>query len=653
MKRVLLPALAVALCACRPSRMAGGAPDAGAHTGAVATHAGTMALSADGRRLYVVNPDSDSVSFIDTARRTLTAEVLLAPARPAVDAQGNFTPRVLPRALALSPDGTTLYVTGERSGALHVLDATTGALRATVPLGSEPFGLLVTPDGSAVFAACAQDAKVVEVDARSLRVVASAATSAKPWALAWGPDGALLATHLLAGEVTVIDPKAMAVVSTWTIRDSAPRGDARLAHGQVRGLYDLAPRPQSDELWLAHVLLGTDTAQPALNFENTIFPALTVLRSDGAEQGRLSTNAQDVVGINGAFADVVSGPHALAFTADGAFALLVDTHSEDVLVVDAVGGREASLLRPLPGHMPEGVVLSPDEQRAYVDQRNSGDVAVLQVQRAADTLTLRVDGPPIARLERDPMPAPMRLGQHLFYSANSDEAPISRNHWVACASCHLEGRSDAVTWRFEQGPRDTPSNAGGMLQTGFLFRTADRNQVQDYWRTIDIEQGGHFTRDDPALVPLLDALADYVNHAIPYPVPPTTDPAKVARGAALFHDARVGCATCHSGPAFTDSGQGNPTLDLAGPVLLHDVGTCVQGGPFVDVGHADMQGHPRDACRFDTPTLRGVADSAPYLHDGSAATLRDVLEQTRGQMGDITALSSDDEDALVEYLRSL
>jgi len=67
----------------------------------------------------------------------------------------------------------------------------------------------------------------------------------------------------------------------------------------------------------------------------------------------------------------------------------------------------------------------------------------------------------------------------------------------------------------------------------------------------------------------------------------------------------------------------------------------------------DVIGDPRAACMFDTPTLSGVASSPPYLHDGRAATLLDVLEVTRGMMGNITMLSSDDEDALVEYLRSL
>jgi hypothetical protein len=272
------------------------------------------------------------------------------------------------------------------------------------------------------------------------------------------------------------------------------------------------------------------------------------------------------------------------------------------------------------------------------------------------------------------MPARLRLGQKLFYSANSDDLPLTQNHWVACATCHLEGRSDAVTWDFAQGPRDTPSNAGGLLDTGFLFRTADRTQVQDYWRTINLEQGGHFNIDEPAQRPLLDALADFVNHAIPTPVPPSTDASHAmsgapladlrAQGAAVF--ARLGCDSCHSGPAYTDSGAGNPGLDLSGPVvstatpggvLLHDVGTCVTDGVALDVAHGDILGDARDPCAFDTPQLRGLTDAAPYLHDGSAATLDDVVTVMLNAMaaagGTLPALSPSDRNALIEFLRSL
>jgi mono/diheme cytochrome c family protein len=302
--------------------------------------------------------------------------------------------------------------------------------------------------------------------------------------------------------------------------------------------------------------------------------------------------------------------------------------------------------------MPQGIALSPDDKLAYVDERNTGDVAVIAIDRVDDGISLSVSGAPIARLEKDPMPAALREGQHLFFSANSDELPITKNHWVACSSCHIEGRSDAVTWRFGEGPRDTPSNAGGVEDTGFLLRTADRRSVQDYWETINVEQGGAFKPDNARLGADLDAIALFVNRAIPAPIPPRTDAALVAKGKAIFERVDVGCSGCHSGPAYTDSGLGNGKLDLAGPVLLHDVGTCVTEG-FVDRDHADADGHARTACAFDTPTLRGISDSAPYLHDGSAATLEEVLLKTRGRMGDITSLSQSDLDALVEYLRSL
>jgi CxxC motif-containing protein (DUF1111 family) len=195
-----------------------------------------------------------------------------------------------------------------------------------------------------------------------------------------------------------------------------------------------------------------------------------------------------------------------------------------------------------------------------------------------------------------------------------------------------------------------------MLGTGFLFRTADRSRVQDYAATINLEQGGHWNPGDATQSALLDDLADYVNHAIPLPIPPTTDAALVARGRAIFNRSDVGCASCHTGPRFTDSGAGNDSLDLAGPIALHDVGTCVTDGTrgaFVDAAHTDVAGHPRAPCLFDTPSLNGIADSAPYLHDGSAATLTDVLTQTRGTMGDISSLDDDDLAALVEMLRSL
>ena len=640
----------------------GGSPSA-----ARQLHSAPLAVSPDGQRLYVVHPDADSITILDTGKRSIVQEVLLAADHPAQDpATDRYDPAVGPRALALDARGTTLYVTGQRSGQLYAVDTARAVLRGSVAVCAEPIGVLVSADDQQVFVACSQDDVIVAVDAATLAVTATAATPRKPWALAFAPDGeTLLATHLLGPGLSALGTTPLALQGTWTLADGppAPDGDPSQPHGQVRGIYDVVARPGSQEIWAAHLMLGTDTPQPRLAFNMTVFPALSILDNTGNELARLSVVA-DAVGSDdtGAFGDVVSGPRALAFSDDGRYAFVADADSEDLLVVDATARVEAQLVRPLPGHLPEGVAWHAGT--VYVQERNSEDIATFKVTESANGLSITADGSPFASLAADPMPADLRLGQKLFFSANSDDVPVTQDHWVACASCHLEGRSDAVTWRFAQGPRDTPTNAGGLLDTGFLFRTADRTQVQDYWKTIDVEQGGAFNIHNAVQVPLLNALADFVNYAVPVPVPPQTDPTLVATGRAVF--ANAGCGTCHSGPALTDSGSGNPTLDLTGPVvstdtsggvLLHDVGTCVIGGDWPDVAHQDIVGDPRGACAFDTPALRGLVDSAPYLHDGSAATLDDVvpvmLAATVPPGSAPPTLSPSDEQALVEYLRSL
>jgi DNA-binding beta-propeller fold protein YncE len=653
--------------------------DAAIYTGPIQTHSASLVTNPAGTTLYVVHPDADSVTLLDVASRQILHDVLLAAVSPSPDDAGRYAPAVSPRALALDSTGSTLYVTGQRSGRLYVLDASTGAIQGDVFVCSEPVGVLVAPGDASVYVACAQDDEIVEVRASDRTVVKAVSCPRKPWALAWTQDRrTLLATHFLGPGVSAFGTSPLALAQTWALADGPPQNtpgtagpeDPTEPHGQVRGLYDAVVRPGTSELWVAHVMLGTDTPQPDLDFRETVFPALTLLDDQGNQQARLSVQANP--GDGESFGDVVSGPHAIAFSPDGALAFVVNADSEDVLVVDAERRVEAQLVRPLPGHLPEGVVWAGGD--VFVQERGSEDIAAFRVTRGDAGLSIAADGDAFPSLTVDPMPATLRLGQELYFSANSDRYPLTQDHWVACASCHLEGRSDAVTWRFAQGPRDTPTNAGGLLDTGFLFRTADRTQVQDYWRTIDVEQGGHFDISAPTQEPLLDALAQFVNFAIPTPIPPSTDAAHTLTGSALA-DLRsqgatvftqLGCASCHSGPAKTDSGGGNPALDLTGPVvstptsggvLLHDVGTCVTSGDWTDVAHDDILGDARDGCSFDTPALRGVWDSTPYLHDGSAATLDDVLPSmlqavaAPGQAPPV--LSPADEKALVEYLRSL
>ncbi len=100
------------------------------------------------------------------------------------------------------------------------------------------------------------------------------------------------------------------------------------------------------------------------------------------------------------------------------------------------------------------------------------------------------------------------------------------------------------------------------------------------------------------------------------------------RGEKIFRSARTGCANCHPPGLFTN-------------LKSYDVGTT----------------GPRDqgVRQFDTPTLIELWRTAPYLHDGSAATLLDVLTTSNPEdrHGCVSHLSPKDLDDLVEYLLSL
>jgi cytochrome c peroxidase len=331
---------------------------------------------------------------------------------------------------------------------------------------------------------------------------------------------------------------------------------------------------------------------------------------------------------------------------------MANSGSEDVMVFDGDTGNERALVRPLPAAFLEGIAVDHAGAHAWVDGRNSHNVVALALQPSDPISPVTVDGEAIERLMADPMPDQLRLGQRLFYSANSAQFPLTKNFWISCSSCHLEGGTDAVTWLFTVGPRDTPSNAGGPINTGFLFRQALRNSVVDYDKTINVEQGGNFHRTDATQMPQLQALAAFVNYAIPFPQNPNRSAdgsltAAQQRGQATFQDH---CASCHTGDFLTDSGAGNPALDLSGAILLHNIGTCVQNGPFNDQpAPDDVLGLMHTACDFDTPSLRGIFATPPYFHDGSAATLDDAVNR----LPFAASLADSDKADLVAYLKTL
>jgi cytochrome c peroxidase len=138
----------------------------------------------------------------------------------------------------------------------------------------------------------------------------------------------------------------------------------------------------------------------------------------------------------------------------------------------------------------------------------------------------------------------------------------------------------------------------------------------------------------------LDALAAYTNsHRFtlsPYAKNGLSESAR--RGREIFLSAKTKCASCHSGPFYCDS-----VPREVDKIVRHDVGTG-NDDPGELMGPA-----------YDTPTLLGVYRTAPYLHHGKAATLKDVLTaNNKGDKHGTTSHLSDSEiDDLVSFLKSL
>ncbi|MEO1573620.1 MAG: cytochrome c peroxidase, partial [Pseudomonadota bacterium] len=238
------------------------------------------------------------------------------------------------------------------------------------------------------------------------------------------------------------------------------------------------------------------------------------------------------------------------------------------------------------------------------------------------------------------------LGKQLFYDALDNR--LARDDYMSCASCHNDGSTDGRVWdlgAFGEGIRLTQSLRGRGLAHGRLHWTGNFDEVQDFEGQIRSLAGGtglmanadFAATEDPLGAPKaglsadLDALAAYVTSLSDVPLNPNRAASGLSGQARSGRDVFVaqGCASCHAGASMTDSGSG----------ALHDIGTITP---------ASGQRSGATLTGFDTPTLLGLWERAPYLHNGSAATIADAIAAH-----DSVTLSSADLAALGAFLREV
>jgi len=232
-----------------------------------------------------------------------------------------------------------------------------------------------------------------------------------------------------------------------------------------------------------------------------------------------------------------------------------------------------------------------------------------------DGIAASARGPELAASLRSEL---VEKGAELFRRGR--DFRLSDGGALACASCHPEGRADGLTWRLGKSILQTPILAGRVEGTApFKWDGQDETLDESLHHTI-ARLGGfpeRLRRRD------FKALHAYIL-SIPSPQTPSVDDADaVARGRELFVGDELACDACHSGDKFTNGAQ-------------YEVGRTNFGDT-------------------DTPSLVGLAHSAPYYHDGSAPDLRTLITD-RGnvhEMADMSSLSDAQVADLDAYLRTL
>ena len=260
--------------------------------------------------------------------------------------------------------------------------------------------------------------------------------------------------------------------------------------------------------------------------------------------------------------------------------------------------------------------------------------------------------------------AKVELGRWLFYDPR-----LSGNETMSCATCHVQalaftdGRARSVGSTGAIHPRSSMSLVNVAYASRLTWANPLLAKLEDQALTPllgdnPVEMGLNETRliellrseahysellaesfpsdaDPHSLVNAIRAIAAFIRTINSYDAPydrylagdATALGDAAIRGMDLFFSERLECFHCHGGFNFTDSTtHANSTVDRVG---YHNTGLYNLGAsgayPEDNTGLFDMTGERRDMGRFKAPSLRNVAVTAPYMHDGSVDTLEDVI----------------------------
>lgn len=585
-----------------------------------------------------------------------------------------------PQCVAFSPDGHFAYVTNQTADSLSVVDVAGRTIAREIAVGRGPSGLVVAPDGGAVFVAATLDHSIsvvrIDADVAQIAVVAKVKCGFEPVGLCLSPDGATLySANYISNDVSVIDTAAQAEVARIPV-GRTPRFLAITPDGATLAVHNtLSFEPSTNERLSAFVSL-IDTARREVTAEKR--PAGGMLMGEGIavstdgkyaycvhlrpnsnvattqlNQGWIQTNALTVVPLTNPDEKVVTflldkvtsgaaNPCGVAVSKDGRLLYITHRGIHKLSVIDlpamhaVIASTPANVLarsHALTGFLwskpgvirrvdcgglgPRGIAVSPLDGTILVANYFSDALAVLDP--TADQVIGQI---PLGPAE--PMTVERR-GEFLFH-----DGLHCFQQWLSCTSCHPGIRADGLNWDLLNDGMTNPKNVKplvGAHETAPMMWRGVRPTME-----AAVEKGFLFIEFHTPLQEEIDAVSAYLRSLkhIPSPWHRNSDGSlddRAARGEKVFQLAN--CDLCHPPPLYTN-------------LKSFDVDT---------VGPRDFA----EKMSFDTPSLRELYRSGPYLHDGRAATLEEVLIAFNRDdfHGNTSKLTNQEVEDLVAFLMTL
>lgn len=599
-------------------------------------------------QVWSVNPDNDTVAVINSNSLSVMEEIQVGKR---------------PVALGRSADGN-VWVVNKAEASITVVNPLTLQVVKTIsmPLGSAPHGLVF--DNNTAFVALEGLNRIDKRDAITGSVIESLDLSHPPRHLTLDGTHAKLyavvfitpplpdehtatprfveANQHRGAEIQVFSTAPLAYLSNITLKYSNRAPTDVQGPGIPNYLGPMVIAPDGRQAWVP---------SKQDNIANGQLRSSELLRFDQAVRA-ISSRIDLTTGIEDTASRIDHDNASIASHAvlDSYGTLLFTTleGNREVVVSDANANTE--LLRFDVGRAPQGLTISSDNSKLYVHNFMDRTVSVHDVSQlvGGESLVVRQLGV-VDTVDRELLSPQVLNGKALFYDARDDR--LAAFDYMACASCHNEGGHDGRVWDFSQmgeGLRNTSTLVGrGGPRHGFLHWSANFDEVQDFEAQIREFAGGaglmtdhefsSGTRRDPlgdskaGISTDLDALAAYVNSLTSVPDTPyrlANGFAETSSGAQLF--TQFGCNNCHIPPLYTNSGDGSD---------IEDIGS---------VSAASGSRLSQALNGIDTPSLLGAWGSAPYLHDGSAATLEEAIARHQG-----IATTAADRVELARYVRSL